>query len=207
MNNTHSAIILDDHKLFGDLFGLMLEKAGLFKYVYVFDNKVDFFNLLTKLGNKEVHLFIDYYFGEENGLVILNDARRINAKANTIFITSALSPQAIQHVYLAKPHAILSKSSSLPELKECLESINKHKIYLDPVMQNILSKTDQLDVLTAREIEILKYFENGYSVAMTAEKTFLSKHTIVAHRRNMMRKTKSNSISQLLKHAQTSGII
>jgi len=207
MNNINHAIILDDHKLYSDLFGLMLEKSGLFKHVYAFNQKEQFINLLCKLGNREIYLFLDYYFLEENGLAILNDVRRINSKARTIFITSALSPSVIQHIYLAKPHAIISKSSSLPELQECLQLIRNNKTYLDPIMDNVLSQATQLDILTSREIEILKYFENGHSVTETAEKTFLSKHTIVSHRRSMMKKTNSHSISQLLKFVKDYGII
>lgn len=207
MNNIHHAVILDDHKLFGDLFGLMLEKSSLFEYIYVLDNKVEFLRLLTKLGNRKIFLFIDYYMLDDNGLAILNDVRRINVKAKIIFVTSALSPSVIQHIYLAKPHAILSKSCGLHNLQECFQNIKTDKIYLDPVMENALAQVKQADILTSREIEILKYFESGYSVIETAEKTFLSKHTIVSHRRNMMKKTKSHSINQLLKYAKDHGLI
>lgn len=207
MDNINHAVILDDHKLFGDLFGLMLEKGGLFEHTYVFDNKADFLSFLNKLGNKDIFLFIDYYLVDDNGLAILNDVRRINSKARTIFITSALSPQVIHHIYLAKPHAIISKSCGLPGIKECLQSIKSNKTYLDAIMKDILQQLDGTKVLTPREIEILKYFENGYSIAETADKTFLSKHTIVSHRRNMMSKTDSRSINQLLKYAKDYGLI
>ncbi|NMN36149.1 DNA-binding CsgD family transcriptional regulator [Pedobacter sp. SG918] len=53
-------------------------------------------------------------------------------------------------------------------------------------------------------MEILQYFAHGSTIAQTAEKVHLSKHIIVAHRRNMM--SKINSITKLLSYARKSEI-
>ena len=61
--------------------------------------------------------------------------------------------------------------------------------------------------LSSREIEILRYFAQGFSVNETAEKFFLSKHTVVSHRRKMMKKTKTNTITELLSYVRKTGLI
>jgi len=61
-------------------------------------------------------------------------------------------------------------------------------------------------MLSVREIEILHYFAQGFSVNETAEKFFLSKHTVVSHRRKMMRKTNTNTITELLSYVRKMGL-
>ena len=41
----------------------------------------------------------------------------------------------------------------------------------------------------------------------TAEKFFLSKHTVVSHRRKMMKKTNTNTITELLSYVRKTGLI
>ena len=52
--------------------------------------------------------------------------------------------------------------------------------------------------LTARELEIIKLFEEGLSSKMIAEKLNLSIHTVKNHKRNCMDKTQTHNISELI---------
>ncbi|WP_376749015.1 LuxR C-terminal-related transcriptional regulator [Sphingobacterium siyangense] len=47
----------------------------------------------------------------------------------------------------------------------------------------------------------------GYSVAETASRTFLSPHTVVTHRRKMMAKAECQTIGQMLKYAREHNLI
>ena len=62
-------------------------------------------------------------------------------------------------------------------------------------------------LLTQRENEILQHIAHGATIEETAKKLFLSKHTVVAHRRNIMAKLEVNSVTVLLKKAMDLGLI
>lgn len=52
--------------------------------------------------------------------------------------------------------------------------------------------------LTARELEVIKLFQEGLSSKMIAEKLNLSIHTVKNHKRNCMDKTQTHNISELI---------
>lgn len=203
-----SAIVLDDHGLFTDAFSLLLERYNLFNFVKACNDPNEFFAFLNSFGRKGVVIFLDYYLGEDNGLSLISEINRINKNAKIVFLTSALSPFLIQTLKRYNPAGILSKSCSVDTLKQCVEEVTSEKSFLDPLFQHMLNTQQSLQVkFTAREIELLKYFAKGETIAATAEKMFLSTHTVIAHRRKMMAKAECQSITHLLTFAKENGLL
>jgi DNA-binding CsgD family transcriptional regulator len=75
----------------------------------------------------------------------------------------------------------------------------------------VLKKTyflhDEDSLLTRREKEVLKYLSEGYSSKLIADKLFLSEHTVIVHRKNMMAKTNTANVAELLAWAIRKEII
>lgn len=208
MKNLSHAVILDDHQLFADAFSLLLEKYQFFNLVQSFNQIGELVDFLMSYGNQEIYIFLDYYLGEENGLSIMSEIKRLNKKAIIIFVTSATSPSILQTILKYRPSGILSKSCSIDMITSCLSAIDSQSIYLDLYIQNFLDvQRSTVTNFTPREIELLKYFADGESITKTAERTFLSPHTIIAHRRKMMAKAHCNSIGQLIKFARDHELI
>lgn len=208
MKKLSHALILDDHQLFADAFSLVLEKYSLFKIVQTFNEVSQFIDYLIKFGNQEICIFLDYYLSEESGLSVMSEIKRLNKKAVIVFITSASSPSIVQNILKYKPNAILSKSSGVHTIISFLNQADRKSIFLDQFIKNILDIQNPAAIsFTPREIELLRYFANGESISETAARTFLSPHTIIAHRRKMMAKTHCHSIGQLIKFAQDNDVI
>src|SRR4029453_16310379 len=55
--------------------------------------------------------------------------------------------------------------------------------------------------LTHRELEIVRLIEQEYSNKQIAERLFISERTVETHRKNIFRKTKTNSVIGLIKYA------
>lgn len=55
--------------------------------------------------------------------------------------------------------------------------------------------------LTDRELEIIRLIEQEYSNRQIAERLFISERTVETHRKNIFRKTKTNSVIGLIKYA------
>ena len=55
--------------------------------------------------------------------------------------------------------------------------------------------------LTDRELEIIRLIEQEYSNKQIAERLFISERTVETHRKNIFRKTKTNSVIGLIKYA------
>ena len=55
--------------------------------------------------------------------------------------------------------------------------------------------------LTNREIDIIKLIEKEYNNRQIAEALFISERTVETHRKNIFRKTNTNSVIGLVKFA------
>lgn len=98
-------------------------------------------------------------------------------------------------------------------LKECEEDEIMHAInsllrnekffcpkILDIILENHQNsrKEKKKHLLSQREIEIVKLFTKGYSAKEIASHLFLSHHTINTHRKNILKKLKLNSTTELI---------
>lgn len=203
------AIVCDDHLLFSDSFSALIERLELFQSVHTVSEERELVSFLIKHSESPIYLFLDYYLKNKNGLPLINEARRLNKHITIIVMSSVISPITITNILSYNPNGFVSKSSGFNAIVECLTIINQGKQYISPAISEIVSSTNPtIELLfTARELEVLHYFAHGLSIAQTAERTNLSKHTIVAHRRKMMAKVKVNSITELLFYARKQELI
>ncbi|MFT3846964.1 MAG: response regulator transcription factor [Lacibacter sp.] len=101
----------------------------------------------------------------------------------------------------------LLKNIGQTEFLKALNKIAAGGIYFsDEVLQEMLKASERKkeaeeSKLTARELEIVKLIEKEYSNKQIAEELFLSERTVETHRKNIFRKTKTNSVIGLIKYA------
>ncbi|SHG53548.1 response regulator transcription factor [Pedobacter caeni] len=203
------AIVFDDHLLFADSFSALVELLELFSAVHALTDKKELTHFLIKHPKVQIYLFLDYYLENGNSLTLINEVKRLNRQLIIIVMSSTISPAAITNILDYKPQGFISKSSGFDTILQCLTTIANGNQYICPVISEIVEHTHHMSkmALTPRELEILQYFAQGLSIAHTAEKAHLSKHTIVAHRRKMMSKVNVTSITELLLYARKNELI
>ena len=203
------AFVVDDHQLFAESFSVLLEKTKIFDNVMVESDSARLISYLIKNPKKEIYVFLDYYLGNDNlGIDIINDVRRLNKKAYIFIVTSVTNPNIIHQIKSYNPNGVISKVSGFDIILDCIQHTEHGKTYCCPVVSCCLKENQEEIVLfTERQIEILKCFAVGLTVPETAEKLHLSAHTVVTHRRRMMKKANCNSIIALLTYARRQRII
>jgi len=93
------------------------------------------------------------------------------------------------------------------ELIEALEKIAGGGIYFsDEVLSELersskRKKQNEEAHLTAREVEIIRLIEKEYNNKHIAETLYISERTVETHRKNIFRKTNTNSVIGLVKYA------
>ena len=99
------------------------------------------------------------------------------------------------------------KNVGQPELVQALEKIAGGGIYFsEEVIQELQrnqhrKKLEQQVHLTNREMEIIRLIEKEYNNRQIAEALFISERTVETHRKNILRKTNTNSVIGLVKYA------
>jgi DNA-binding NarL/FixJ family response regulator len=99
------------------------------------------------------------------------------------------------------------KNIGKQELIHAIEKIANGGIYFSNEVLNELEhfsnmkKENEETNLTTREIEIIKLIEKECSNKDIASQLFISERTVETHRKNIFRKTKTNSVIGLIKYA------
>ena len=205
-----TAIVLDDHSLFTESFTALLERTTLFLKVQGFCEERPFIEyLISSNSSLDTYIFLDYYLKDTTSQSLINYVRKVIKQAKIIIVSGITNPILINNILSYKVDGFLSKTSTFNEVLECIKAIQQRQQYISGhIQKELLSFNSEIKLpFSAREIEILNHFALGLSVNATAEVMLLSPHTIVSHRRKMMGKTSSKSISELLAYARKIDLI
>ncbi|MBL0357383.1 MAG: response regulator transcription factor [Chitinophagaceae bacterium] len=99
------------------------------------------------------------------------------------------------------------KNIGKKDLVYALEKIASGGLYFTDEILAEMSRASEMQKvneevnLSAREIEVVKLIEKEYSNKLIADTLFLSERTVETHRKNIFRKTKTNSVIGLIKYA------
>jgi DNA-binding NarL/FixJ family response regulator len=105
------------------------------------------------------------------------------------------------------------KNIGKQELIKALEKIADGGFYFSEEILQELSRVslrkrqNVVAHLTDREIEIIRLIEKEYSNRQIAEALFISERTVETHRKNIFRKTSTNSVIGLVKYAYEQRLI
>lgn len=136
-------------------------------------------------------VFIDVEMPRMNGFDVVKAIRDKQFYPTFIFVTAyqQYAIKAIKHAafdYILKPI----------DIDELRESIERYLLTRFP-KENI-TDLPFLSCLCAREKEILKYVIKGLSSKEIADRLFISKATVDTHRRNILEKTGTSKLSDLI---------
>jgi len=100
------------------------------------------------------------------------------------------------------------KSTDKQTLTKALEHMVEHIYSNDNTLQempnaavSLRKEAPEATHLTGRELEVIRLIEQEYSNKQIAERLFISERTVETHRKNIFRKTKTNSVIGLIKYA------
>lgn len=202
------AIVLDEQQLFAAAFSELLKSTNNFETVN-YSNKLDLIKGKS-LPEGTFFLFMDYLLPNVNTLSEIRKIRIEHPTIKIIIVGIITNPHLILLIHKAGANGFISKNSSIIEIEDCLKYLNTDQFY---VSENIKDDLINLYVnghnilFTAREHEILNYIYLGKTIVETANLLNLSKHTVIAHRRNMMEKTGVNSVTGLINKAKEQGML
>jgi len=207
--STKGIFIVDDHQMVIDGLRLIIETIPGFTIVGESTSATAALDMLKDC--KPDILLTDVSMPEMSGIeltrIIKKNYRDIKILALSMFNES----QVIAEMIDAGISGYILKNTGKQELIEALNKISNGQNYFgqDITLQLMKSfKRNQDEVrLTDREIEIIRMIEKEFGNKQIADMLFISERTVETHRKNILRKTKSQSIVGLLKYAYERKII
>ncbi len=112
-------------------------------------------------------------------------------------------------------NGFLTKECDSDEIIHSVHALIKGERFFCNNVLNILLDKSSIEeeedctptTLSEREIEITQLIADGLTSRKIADKLFISPHTVQTHRKNIMRKLKVNSVSELVVYAMKAGLV
>lgn len=195
------AIIIDDHKIFGEGLSMILEKIDI-SVVRVFQDPKEAWLYFDKFQNIDI-IFTDINMPEMNGFKLCEKIKNINSSIKIIVLSmyddKRIKKQALQSgadIYLTKT---ASKEDIQKAVKNCF--LNKDFAQKKSEPNLIKDKFTMKYKLTKREREILVQILDEKSNQEIAEVLQISKRTVETHRKNIQLKLKAKNSVGIVKIA------
>ena len=159
-------------------------------------------------------LITDYSLLDFNGFDELREIRKIYPLMVIVILTNNISRNELAEFKNLGIQNIIHKSADKEELFSCLDTAMRGKKYYSDIFMDMLfdlnlkkGLMEETNQLTASEIEIVRLIAQGLTTKEIASRKFLSFHTIMTHRKNILRKLGVSNASELIMFAVRTGII
>lgn len=167
---------------------------------------------LEFLKKQDVDLIItDYSMPGMDGLSLLNTVKRIAPNTKIILLSMHDEVHLVKEILKAGVNGYVLKKDTHKELLNAIHDVRNGKVYLSSDVNKMLitnlNNPDEGKLLTDREREILKLIAREYTNKNIAEELFISERTVETHRKNIFKKTGTNSLVGLIKFAYANNLI
>ncbi len=205
-NDKYSLGIVDDHQIVIDGLKALLKDHPVFSVILESNQPKHFIEALKK---KTPDIIItDIMMPDMNGQQLAREIRKQYPTVKIMAMSmSGEGSMVNQMIDDADISAYVLKNIGKDELIKALEKVATGGIYFsEEVLQEMTKASEQKKErqemhLTEREIEIIKLIEQELSNREIADFLFISERTVETHRKNIFRKTKTNSVIGLIKFA------
>lgn len=202
-------VLVDDHHIVRDGIKSILQKE---EDIEVIAEASDYTELISKLESyKPDIILMDISLPGKSGIEITKELNETEPDIKVLILSMYINEEFIMKAVNSGACGYLPKNTSRKELLAAVRSIYKDGVYYDSsvsdvVMKNLVKGVKQEvkpvdDVLTKREIEILKLVVEGLSNKEIADKLFISGRTVESHKNHIMQKLDLKSQVELVKYA------
>ncbi len=203
-------LLADDHQLIIDGISAILKNESDFELIGSFNNGQDALENINGLSPDIA--IVDIEMPELSGIEILEI---ISKSSNTkIIILSAYEELSlIKRCLSLGAKGYLLKRSNPNEIIDAVKRVAEGGSYFSQevtekyindsttISESKESKVKGIEILTERELEVLKLIVDGNSNPQIAEQLYISKRTVDTHRVNLMQKLDIHSTVELVKFA------
>ena len=207
--NKVKVIIVDDHAIVLDGIKSLLAEIENVTIAATATNATDALELLRQ--TKAELVITDINMPGMDGMEFIKTIRTNFPPTKIIVLSLHDEAHFVRNIMKQRVQGYILKNDASSELVEGVNRVLAGKTFfsskISQVMMEQINTPDSEKLLTEREIEIVKLIAGEFSNKQIAEKLFISERTVESHRKNIFRKTETNSIVGLIKFAYANNII
>ncbi|MDF2516413.1 MAG: DNA-binding response regulator [Sphingobacterium sp.] len=202
--------ITDDHPLLLEGLKNIINAHEDFEVVGMYASAEDLFKNIV--ADAPHVLLLDINLPDANGIDLVKGLKEAYPEMRIVAFSVHNELAVINSILSEGADAYLQKNATGAEIIAAIADVLVGKRYICTKTQAILNKkTDaglkQVPKLTRREKEILTFVAKGMTTNQIADSLFISSHTVESHRKNLMEKFQTKSVTAAVKSAIEYGLI
>ena len=203
--------ITDDHPLLLEGLKNIINAHEDFDVVGMYASAADLFNHID--ADAPLVLLLDINLPDANGIDLVKGLKAAHQELKIVAFSVHNEFAVINSILNEGADAYLQKNANGYEIISAISDVLLGKRYICEKTQAILNNKKaeaglkQVPKLTRREKEILAFVAKGMTTNQIAESLFISSHTVESHRKNLMEKFQTKSVTAAVKSAIEYGLI
>ncbi len=210
----NSVVIIEDQTAVREMVAQIVQSEPGFEVVAETGDGQVAYNLCMEL--KPDFVILDIMLPGLNGAEVLRRLTKHLKTTRVLVFSGFQNPALVRDLLQAGAHGFVEKSAPLSELKKGIQVVANGGSYFGPEVAQFLreavanpspNKAPSIDILTAREREILQLIAESNSTKEVAAKLNISVKTAENHRTNLMKKLDRHDVASLTRYAIEQGLI
>jgi len=209
--NSIKILMADDHKILLEGVVSLLQTEKSFE---IAATAVSGLEVLELVKNKYFDICIlDINMPGIDGIEVTRQIKLWKPEMKIIILTTYNDKEIITELIQLGVAGYLLKNAAKAELVEAIKKVMSGRYYFSEEVEKIIMKGFTIkkpadeNILTEREIEIVKLLGREFTNEKIAQELNISFRTVETHRKNILQKTKSHNLAGLLKYAYFKGIL
>lgn len=197
-------VLVDDHHIVLDGLESLLQQEPEFQVLASLRSGEEVLDLL-KTHQPNI-LLTDFSLPGISGIDFVRQVRKLYPQIKIIVLSMHDEAHIIKSVLREGVEGYLLKNIQHSELKSAIRHVAQGLPYVSPEVTRLLmdemnKPKDEPELLTERELDVLRLIAKECSNKEIADRLFISERTVETHRKNIFRKTKTSSLVGLIKFA------
>jgi len=203
-------IVADDHHIFRQGLLRLLQSSNVITVVGEAGDGKEALNLI-KTEAPEIAI-LDISMPGLSGFEVIRQLEQQENNTKIIYLTMHDDLFTAKKVITSKAKGFVSKDDAYEDLIYAIEAVSSGRRFVSPSISdkifslNILKDSDD-DILSNRELEILKLIAEGVTNKKIAGQLSISVKTVETYRSRIMQKLDLHSTADLIKYAIRNGLL
>lgn len=213
MNSKIGLVLVDDHQLILTGLEQIFSNHGDLEILQTFTDAEQAFDYLQK--NEVDILVTDLDMPNFTGIDLIKEIRKIKPNQKIIVLSMIDQASIINRMIKYDINGFLLKNDAQTELAVAIRKVAIGEIYYNKEIRSLLftQKPEQpiskkrIPRLSRREKEVLQLIMQEKTTPEIAEELFISKGTVISHRRHILSKLGAKNIAGVVRIALENGLI
>jgi len=161
-------------------------------------------------------LVLDILMPVKDGLVVLREMRKEKLPTRVVILTATIDEEGLTEAIRLGVRGLVLKELAPKLLVQCIRKVHAGELWLEKrsvssalekLLQRETARYENVQVLTPREVEIIKQLAAGLRNMEIAKKLSIGEGTVKMHLHNIYQKLRVDSRTKLARYAQEKGLV